>query len=100
MQSEWNSLYRKNRQINYLDKNEVITEKTAVKTLKKTCLVLRNSEDASSNQAWEQFQQIFNDMKIGTDVVDVQTALSIPDYHNYETVVVLLSDISPLKRIW
>ena len=55
----------KNRQINYLDKNEVVTEKTAVKTLKKTCLVLRNSGDVSSNQAWEQFQQIFNDMKIG-----------------------------------
>ena len=88
----------KNRQINYLDKEEVVTEKTAVKTLKKTCLVLRNSVDESSNQAWEQFQQIFNDMKIGTDVVDVQTALSIPDYHNYETVVVLLSDISPLKE--
>ena len=66
------TIQKKNRQINYLDKNEVITEKTAVKTLKKTCLVLRNSEDVSSNQAWEQFQQIFNDMKIGTDVVDVQ----------------------------
>lgn len=88
----------KNRQINYLDKNEVVTEKTAVKTLKRTCLVLRNSEDESSNQAWEQFQQIFNDMKIGTDVVDVQTASGIPDYHKYETVVVLLSDISPLKE--
>ena len=24
--------------------------------------------------------------------------MSIPDYHNYETVVVLLSDISPLKE--
>ena len=60
--------------------------------------MLRNSGDVSSNQAWEQFQQIFNDMKIGTDVVDVQTASGIPDYHNYETVVVLLSDISPLKE--
>lgn len=88
----------KNRQINYLDKNKVVTEKTAVKTLEPTCLVLRNSEDESSNQAWEQFQQIFNDMKIGTDVVDVQTDSSIPDYYNYETVVVLLSDISPLKE--
>ena len=28
----------------------------------------------------------------------MQTDSSIPDYHNYETVVVLLSDISPLKE--
>ena len=49
--------------------------------------------------AWEQFQQIFKDMKVGTDVVDLQSASSIPDYHAYETVVVLLSDVSPLKRI-
>ena len=48
--------------------------------------------------AWEQFQQIFKDMKVGTDVVDLQSASSIPDYHAYETVVVLLSDVSPLKE--
>ena len=37
-------------------------------------------------------------MKVGTDVVDLQSASSIPDYHAYETVVVLLSDVSPLKE--
>ena len=83
----------KNRKVAYLSQEEVVTEQMAAKSLPKTCLVLRNSEDA-----WEQFQQIFKDMKVGTDVVDLQSASSIPDYHAYETVVVLLSDVSPLKE--
>ena len=88
----------KNRKIAYLSQEEVVTEQMAAKSLPKTCLVLRNSEDEASVAAWEQFQQIFKDMKVGTDVVDLQSASSIPDYHAYETVVVLLSDVSPLKE--
>lgn len=48
----------------------MVTEQMAAKSLPKTCLVLRNSEDEASVAAWEQFQQIFKDMKVGTDVVD------------------------------
>lgn len=88
----------KNRKVAYLDREEVVTEQTAVKSLPKTCLVLRNSADEASEQAWTQFQQIFKDMKVGTDVVDLQSDSVIPDYDEYETVVVLLSDISPLKE--
>lgn len=88
----------KNRKVAYLDREEVVTEQTAVKSLPKTCLVLRNSADEASEQAWIQFQQIFKDMKVGTDVVDLQSDSVIPDYDEYETVVVLLSDISPLKE--
>ena len=88
----------KNRKVAYLDREEVVTEQTAVKSLSKTCLVLRNSADEASEQAWTQFQQMFKDMKVGTDVVDLQSDSVIPDYEEYETVVVLLSDISPLKE--
>lgn len=88
----------KNRKVAYLDREEVVTEQTAVKSLPKTCLVLRNSADEASEQAWTQFQQIFKDMKVGTDVVDLQSDSVIPDYDEYETVVVLLRDISPLKE--
>ena len=88
----------KNRKVAYLDRGDVVTEQTAVKSLPKTCLVLRNSADEASEQAWIQFQQIFKDMKVGTDVVDLQSDSVIPDYDEYETVVVLLSDISPLKE--
>ena len=88
----------KNRKVAYLDREEVVTEQMAVKSLPKTCLVIRNSADEASEQAWTQFQQIFKDMKVGTDVVDLQRDSVIPDYDEYETVVVLLSDISPLKE--
>ena len=88
----------KNRKVAYLDREEVVTEQTAVKSLPKTCLVIRNSADEASEQAWTQFQQIFKDMKVGTDVVDLKSDSVIPDYDEYETVVVLLSDISPLKE--
>ena len=88
----------KDRKVAYLSQEEVVTEQMAAKSLPKTCLVLRNSEDEASVAAWEQFQQIFKDMKVGTDVVDLQSASSIPDYHAYETVVVLLSDVSTLKE--
>ena len=88
----------KNRKVAYLDREEVVTEQTAVKSLPKTCLVLRNSADEASEQAWTQFQQIFKDMKVGTDVVDLQSDSVIPGYDEYETVVVLLRDISPLKE--
>ena len=74
----------KNRKVAYLSQEEVVTEQMAAKSLPKTCLVLRNSEDEASVAA--------------TDVVDLQSASSIPDYHAYETVVVLLSDVSPLKE--
>ena len=60
----------KNRKVAYLSQEEVVTEQMAAKSLPKTCLVLRNSEDEASVAAWEQFQQIFKDMKVGTDVVD------------------------------
>ena len=72
----------KNRKVAYLDQKEVVSEQMAVRSLQKTCLVLRNSGDEASNQAWEQFQQIFNDMKVGTDVVDFQDTSVIPDYYN------------------
>lgn len=88
----------KNRKVAYLDREEVVTEQTAVKSLPKTCLVLRNSADEASEQAWTQFQQIFKDMKVGTDVVDLKSDSVIPGYDDYETVVVLLRDISPLKE--
>lgn len=98
LRSEVEFNIKRKRKISYLDQEKVVTEQTAVKSLPKTCLVLRNSEDEASVAAWEQFQQIFKDMKVGTDVVDLQSASSIPDYHAYETVVVLLSDVSPLKE--
>ena len=42
----------KNRKVAYLSQEEVVTEQMAAKSLPKTCLVLRNSEDEASVAAW------------------------------------------------
>ncbi len=56
----------------YLSENQIVTEKEAVKELKKTCLVIMDSQQESSQLAWEQFERIFQDMKVGTDVADLR----------------------------
>ena len=85
------------RQSSYIEKNQVITEKAAVKELAKTCLVLTDSSQPDSVLAWEQFEQIFMDMKVGTDVVDIEED-ELPALDGYQTVVVLISDLNPLKE--
>lgn len=84
------------RQISYIDKEKTITEKTAMTLQKKTCLVLRDSAQDNSNLAWEQFERILMDMRVGTDVIDIQKQ-SVTEFTDYETVIVLMSDLSPLK---
>lgn len=60
----------KKRQISYIDKDKIITEKEAAASLKKTCLVLCDSSQEESEQAWIEFQRIFMDMRVGTDVIE------------------------------
>ena len=92
------SYREKAKKLTYLDADKVVTEENAVKTLKPTCLVLTDSSQANSTMAWIQFEQIFKDMKVGTDLVDVNHESIPDDLSDYETVVVLLSDLSPLKE--
>mgnify|MGYP000302640055 CR=1 FL=1 len=55
----------------YLDKDTVVTETQAVKNIESSCLVLMDSSQADSVEAWEQFERIFMDMKTGADMIDV-----------------------------
>lgn len=75
----------------------VVTSKEAEKSLKTTCLVLTDSRKEASMQAKKQFQQIFRDMKVGYRIVDVAEE-EIPDFEEFETAVVLLSDLSPMEE--
>ena len=77
----------------YLSENQIVTEKEAVKELKKTCLVIMDSQQESS----QQFERIFQDMKVGTDVADLKTD-TLPNLDSYEIAVVLMSDLEPLKE--
>lgn len=83
------------RQVAYMEKEEVVTAKEVAATLDTTCLILMDSRVESSVVAIEQFRQIFLDMKVGYRVVDV-SAEPIPDPRDYETVVVLLTNLSTL----
>ena len=87
----------KKRQISYIDRDRIVTEKEVVSSLKKSCLVLMDSSQEESIQAWTQFQQIFMDMRVGTEVVDLQEQ-TLPELEPYETVTVLLRSLEPLKE--
>lgn len=87
----------KKRQISYIDRDRIVTEKEVVSSLKKSCLVLMDSSQEESIQAWTQFRQIFMDMRVGTEVVDLQKQ-TLPDLEPYETVTVLLTSLEPLKE--
>ncbi len=87
----------KKRQISYIDRDRTVTEKEVVSSLKKSCLVLMDSSQEESIQAWTQFRQIFMDMRVGTEVVDLQKQ-TLPELEAYETVTVLLRSLEPLKE--
>ena len=87
----------KKRQISYIDRDRIVTEKEVASSLKKSCLVLMDSSQEESIQAWTQFQQIFMDMRVGTEVVDLQKQ-TLPELEPYETVTVLLRSLEPLKE--
>lgn len=88
----------KKKELSYLDAEELATEKDAVKALKPTCLVLMDTNQENSTMAWTQFEQIFLDMKVGVDLVDISSGEMPGNLSGYETVVVLLSDLNPLKE--
>ena len=47
----------KNRKVEYLDREEVVTEQTAVKSLPKTCLVLRTVRMKQVNRPGHSFSK-------------------------------------------
>lgn len=92
------SYRERKKELTYLDADEVVTEETAVRALKTTCLVLMDTNQENSVMAWEQFEQIFKDMKVGVNLVDVSRERMPENLSDYETVVVLLCDLNPLKE--
>lgn len=79
--------------LDLLPKNKIVTKVQACVDLDKTTLLLYNSEDKASHDAYVQFEVIVNDMKIGTDVINLSVS-EIPDLNDYSLVIVLLSDLS------
>ena len=59
------------------------------------CLLLVNSEEAASAAAEVQYRQIFQDMRIAYDRVDV-SAEGLPELADYETVAVVMTDLAEM----
>lgn len=89
-------------QVNYqkvsldaVPEDTVITKATAFKKSPKNTLLLFNSAKENSMQTYEQFQVIFEDMKVGYDAVDVSVKNDY-NFNDYEAVVLVIQDLTPM----
>lgn len=74
---------------------QVPSARESLALLPDTCLVLTDSSCEESVAALAEFDRIFLDMKVGHRTVDV-TREVIPAYTDFETLVVLVSDLSKM----
>ena len=87
---------RNHRLLELLPDEWIKTKSEVCDGLPITALLVRDSENPTSNQAYEQFRVILGDMKVGYREIDLATEEIIPHYDDYETVIVLLTDLSPM----
>ena len=73
----------------------LLTKEEAFKSAPKDTLVLFDSKEENSATAYEQFQIIFKDMKIGYEAVDVSSQNDY-DFNKYEAVVLVIQDLTTL----
>ena len=83
------------KSLDLLEKEQIVTKLQAVSSLKKDTLVLYSSADQASAGAFEQFEIILQDMKVGFLPVDL-SASKVPDVAKFSVVIPLFSDLSHL----
>lgn len=81
------------KSLELLEKDDIVTKAQACEALDKTALLLYSSENEASYQAYEQFDVILSDMKIGTTRVDLSNS-EIPEFDSYSFIIILFSDLS------
>ena len=86
--------------LDYLPRTEALPAQTALFGQPVTCLLLYDSGQEGTGLAKEQFDQILLDMKVSVQAVDVHTTAlaDIPEFGQYKTVVVLMSDLDTLGK--
>ena len=86
--------------LDYLPRTEALPAQTALFGQPVTCLMLYDSGQEGTGLAKEQFDRILLDMKVSVQAVDVHTAAlaDIPEFGQYKTVVVLMSDLDTLGK--
>ena len=86
-----------NPTIELLPEEKIVTKADANKSLKKTTLVFWDSTQEESVDALAEFEVIFADMKVGYKAVDLSRT-DLPDLSDYDTAVVLMSDLFPFGQ--
>ncbi len=79
----------------YIEKEKSVRAEQVHSSLSKTCLLLTDSQNSSSNVATKEMEHILLDMKVGYELADIAN-LSDCGFQNFETVVVALPDVSPM----
>ena len=114
------SINYEHRSLDLLPKEKIVLKENAHKKASKDTLILMNTADPNSVDAWDQFEVILADMKIGYDLIDLtyeveettelsvektegettekQTEETTYNFDDYESVIVLMADLSPLKN--
>lgn len=86
-----------NPTIELIPEEKIVTKADANKSLKKTTLVFWDSTQEASADALAEFEVIFADMKVGYKAVDLSRT-ELPDLSDYDTAVVLMSDLFPFGQ--
>lgn len=86
-----------NPAIELMPEEKIVTKADANKSLKKTTLVFWDSTQEASADALAEFEVIFADMKVGYKAVDLSRT-EFPDLSDYDTAVVLMSDLFPFGQ--
>ncbi len=84
-------------QLDFMPKENIVTKAKANEALKKNTVILWDSSQDDSAEAIEEFEIIFSDMKVGYTAVDLSKK-SFPDLDNYDTAVVLMSDLTAVGQ--
>lgn len=81
----------------YLSAEQAVTKEMAFQNLEKECLFIIDSRDFASTMAKGQFDQIFKDMKIGYQTVDMARE-DLPELSDFRTAVVDLRNLEVLGK--
>ena len=81
------------KSLELLETEKIVTKAQACAALDTTTLVLYSTDDEASAQAFDQFEVVLQDMKIGAKYVNLSTT-EVPKLDSYSMVIVLFSDLS------
>ena len=79
------------KSVELLPRENIVTKTQACAVLDETALLLYSDRDKASIQAYKEFNVILNDMKIGTEMVNLSNS-AIPDLNNYSIVIPYVED--------